>query len=42
MDHELRAGMPEHFRIVGIDSSEAGKTKFGLVAMVLPKQNDGN
>ena len=36
-DHELRAGAPEHYRIVGIDSSEAGKTKFGLVALVLPK-----
>lgn len=39
MDHELRAGTPEHFRLVSIDSTEAGKTKFGLVAMVLPKQN---
>jgi hypothetical protein len=42
MDHELRAGTPEHFRIVGINSSEAGKTKFGLVSMVLPRENDGN
>ena len=41
MDHELRAGTPEHFRIVGIDSTEAGKTKFGLVAMVVPKENAG-
>ena len=41
MDHELRAGTPEHFRIVGIDSTEAGKTKFGLVAMVVPKENSG-
>ena len=39
MDHELRAGTPEHFRMVGIDTTEPGKTKFGLVAMVLPKQN---
>jgi hypothetical protein len=37
-DHELRAGTPEQFRIVGIDSSEAGKTKFGLVALVVPKE----
>jgi hypothetical protein len=36
-DHELRAGTPEHFRMVGIDSSADGKTKFGLVALVLPK-----
>jgi hypothetical protein len=37
---ELRAGTPEHFRIVGIDSTDAGKTKFGLVALVLPKDED--
>jgi hypothetical protein len=35
--HELRAGTPNQFRIVGIDSAENGKTKFGLVALVLPK-----
>ena len=40
-DHELRAGTPEQFRIVGIDSTESGKTKFGLVALVLPKDKDG-
>lgn len=40
MDHELRAGTPEHFRLVGIDKSESGKTKFGLVSMVLPKDKD--
>ena len=34
---ELRAGTPERFRIVGIDGTEAGKTKFGLVALVLPR-----
>jgi hypothetical protein len=39
-DHELRAGTPEHYRVVGIDSSEAGKTKFGLVALMLPKDED--
>jgi len=38
-DHELRAGKPDHFWLVGIDSSEAGKTKFGLVALVLPKDS---
>lgn len=36
-DRELRAGTPQALRIVGIDSSEAGKTKFGLVSLVLPK-----
>ena len=40
-DHELRAGTPERFRVVGIDGTEAGKTKFGLVALVLPKDEDG-
>ena len=40
-DVELRAGTPEQFRIVGIDGTEAGKTKFGLVALVLPKDKDG-
>ncbi len=40
-DHELRAGTPEQFRVVGIDGTEAGKTKFGLVALVLPKDEDG-
>ena len=34
---ELRAGTPEQFRVVGIDGTEAGKTKFGLVALVFPK-----
>ena len=39
-DEELRAGTPEQFRIVGIDTTEAGRTKFGLVALVLPKDED--
>lgn len=39
-DHELRAGTPLQFRIVGIDTTENGKTKFGLVALVLPKNAD--
>lgn len=38
-NHELRAGTPEQYRIVGIDSSEAGTTKFGLVALVLPRDS---
>jgi hypothetical protein len=42
-DDELRAGTPDQFSIVGIDGgTEAGKTKFGLVALVLPKDEDGN
>jgi hypothetical protein len=36
-DHELRAGTPEQFWIVGVDDAKNGKTKFGLVALVLPK-----
>ncbi len=40
-DHELRAGTPEQFRVVGIDRVENGKTKFGLVALVLPKDDNG-
>ena len=36
---ELRAGTPQQFRIVGIDGLEAGKTKFGLVALMLPKDD---
>jgi len=39
-DHELRAGTPEQFWIVGVDGAENGKTKFGLVALVLPKDED--
>jgi hypothetical protein len=38
-DHELRAGTPEKYRVVGIDSSEAGQTKFGLVALEIPKDS---
>lgn len=39
-DHELRAGTPERFRVVGIDSTDGGQTKFGLVALEIPKQNN--
>jgi hypothetical protein len=39
-DHELRAGTPEQFWIVGVDGAKNGKTKFGLVALVLPKDED--
>jgi hypothetical protein len=39
--HELRVGTPEHFRIVGVEGTANGKTKFGLVELVLPKDEDG-
>jgi len=35
--HELRAGTPDQFRIVGVNGVQNGKTKFGLVVLVLPK-----
>ena|SRR5579863_2484622 len=38
--HELRAGKPEQFWIVGIDDAENGKTKFGLAALVLPRDGE--
>jgi hypothetical protein len=40
-DYELRAGRPERFRIVAVDSTDSEKTKFGLVALVIPKEKDG-
>jgi hypothetical protein len=40
-DHELRAGTPKQFRIVGVDNTENRKTRFGLVALVLPEDGDG-
>jgi hypothetical protein len=39
-DHELRAGTPLRFRIVGISEEKDGKTKFGLVYLELPKDSD--
>lgn len=41
-DHELRAGSPHKYRIVGIDDSHAGSTHFGLVYLELPKDKDEN
>jgi hypothetical protein len=38
-NHELRAGTPLRFRIVGISDSQAGKTRFGLVYLELPKDS---
>lgn len=39
-DHELRAGTPLRFRVVGISDSKDGKTRFGLVYLELPKDSD--
>lgn len=39
-DHEIRAGSPHQFRIVGIDDSHPGSTRFGLVYLDLPKGSD--
>lgn len=39
--HELRAGSPHKYRIVGIDEPRDGKTHFGLVYLELPKDKDG-
>ena len=35
--HELRAGTPEKFRVVGIDKAEPNSTQFALVYVELPK-----
>jgi hypothetical protein len=37
-DHELRAGSAHKYRIVGIDESRPGRTRFGLVYLELPKE----
>jgi hypothetical protein len=39
-DHELRAGVPHKFHIVGVDTTDDGKTKIGLVYLELPKDDD--
>jgi hypothetical protein len=41
-DHELRAGSPRKFRIVGIDEAHTGSTRFGLVYIELPKDKDSD
>jgi hypothetical protein len=38
-DHELRAGTPHQYRVVGIDKSSSGATRFGLVYLDLPKDS---
>jgi hypothetical protein len=41
-DHELRAGTPHQYRLVGIDSSaHPGHTRFGLVYLELPRDSNG-
>lgn len=40
---ELRAGLPNRYRLVGIDKSQPGSTRFALVYLDLPKDsNKGN
>jgi hypothetical protein len=39
-DHELRAGQPGKFRIVGIGKTEGKNTRFGVVLVELPKDSD--
>jgi hypothetical protein len=38
-DHEIRAGVPNQYRIVGIDESQPGSTRFDLVYLNLPKDS---
>lgn len=37
--HEIRAGSPHKFRVVGIDESHAGPTRFALVYLELPRDS---
>lgn len=39
---ELKAGSKHHQRVVAIDDSQAGKTKFGLVELELPSSMDSS
>ena len=39
-DHELRAGSPHDFRVVGIDKAEPKSTRFALVYLQVPKDKD--
>ena len=39
-DHELRAGSPLRYRVVGIDRAHAEATHFALVYVELPKESD--
>lgn len=40
--HELRAGRPTRYRLVGIDTSHSGSTRFGMAYIELPKDSDEN
>ncbi len=40
--HELRAGRPNRYRLVGIDETHSGSTRFGMVYIEMPKDKDGN
>ncbi len=40
--HELRAGLPTRYRLVGIDTSHSGSTRFGMAYIELPKDSDEN
>jgi hypothetical protein len=37
---ELRVGLPNKYRLVGIDKSQPGSTRFALVYLDLPKDSD--
>lgn len=39
-DHDLRAGTPHNFRVVGIDKSQPKSTHFALVYVQMPKDSD--
>jgi len=41
-DHDLRAGAPHDFRVVGINKSQPGSTHFALVYVQLPKDKDSD
>jgi hypothetical protein len=40
--HELRAGRPNRYRLVGIDTSKDGTTRFGMAYIEMPKDSDEN
>lgn len=39
-DHELRAGAPNRFRIVAVNESQTGPTRFDLVYMEVPRDKE--
>lgn len=41
-DHDLRAGTPHNFRVVGIDKSQPKSTHFALIYVQLPKDKDSD